>query len=96
MGSRDTPTPAPCGTPFPASPANAASVPGDLSLIAWDDSTLCRLASPPLTPMTVDVHEYGALVAEAALDLIDGRPDRDRWSPVAHFVSRGSTEPAPK
>ncbi|MEV5551218.1 substrate-binding domain-containing protein [Streptomyces sp. NPDC052309] len=45
-----------------------------LSLIAWDDSTLCRLASPPLTTMTVDVHRYGVLVAEAALDCIDGCP----------------------
>ncbi|CAL9372620.1 HTH-type transcriptional repressor CytR [Streptomyces sp. enrichment culture] len=72
------------------------AVPDDLSLVAWDDSTLCRLASPPLTTMTVDVHRYGALVAEAALDRIDGRPAEDRWSPAAHFVPRGSTGPAPR
>ncbi|MFD8624963.1 LacI family DNA-binding transcriptional regulator [Streptomyces hygroscopicus] len=70
-------------------------VPADLSLIAWDDSTLCRLASPPLTTMTVDVHRYGVLVAEAALDHIDGRPAAERWSPTAHFVQRGTTGPAP-
>ncbi|MEU2206039.1 substrate-binding domain-containing protein [Streptomyces hygroscopicus] len=70
-------------------------VPADLSLIAWDDSTLCRLASPPLTTMTVDVHRYGVLVAEAALDHIDGRPAAERWSATAHFVQRGTTGPAP-
>ncbi|MEU4896095.1 substrate-binding domain-containing protein [Streptomyces sp. NPDC044780] len=70
-------------------------VPADLSLIAWDDSTLCRLASPPLTTMTVDVHRYGVLVAEAALDHIDGRPATERWSPTAHFVQRGTTGSAP-
>ncbi|QTI90544.1 substrate-binding domain-containing protein [Streptomyces sp. AgN23] len=69
--------------------------PADLSLIAWDDSTLCRLASPPLTTMTVDVHGFGVVVAEAALDHIDGRPVTERWSPTAHFVQRGTTGPAP-
>jgi DNA-binding LacI/PurR family transcriptional regulator len=70
-------------------------VPADLSLIAWDDSTLCRLASPPLTTMTVDVHRFGLVVAEAALDHIDGRPATERRSPTAHFVQRGTTGPAP-
>ncbi|MFI0898178.1 LacI family DNA-binding transcriptional regulator [Streptomyces sp. NPDC020983] len=70
-------------------------VPADLSLIAWDDSTLCRLASPPLSTMTVDVHRFGVEVAEAALEHIDGRPAAERWSPAAHFVHRGTTGPAP-
>ncbi|WP_086709297.1 LacI family DNA-binding transcriptional regulator [Streptomyces antimycoticus] len=70
-------------------------VPTDLSLIAWDSSVLCRLASPPLTTMTVDVHGFGTVVAEAALDLMDGRPATERWSPTAHFVQRGTTGPAP-
>ncbi|MDT0612139.1 LacI family DNA-binding transcriptional regulator [Streptomyces lancefieldiae] len=70
-------------------------IPADLSLIAWDDSTLCRLASPPLTTMTVDVHHFGVQVAEAALDCLDDRPMVERWSPSAHFVQRGTTGPAP-
>ncbi|MFC8818842.1 MULTISPECIES: LacI family DNA-binding transcriptional regulator [Streptomyces] len=70
-------------------------VPTELSLIAWDDSALCRLASPPLTTMTVDVHGFGVMVAEAALDHIDGRPVTERWSPTAHFVQRGTTGHAP-
>ncbi|MGW4806919.1 substrate-binding domain-containing protein [Kitasatospora sp. NPDC004272] len=69
--------------------------PGDLSLIAWDDSTLCRLTAPPLTTMTVDVHRFGAMVAEAALERIAGRPVPECWSPTAHFVQRGTTGPAP-
>lgn len=66
-------------------------VPGRLSLVAWDDSTLCRLASPALTTMSVDVHRYGFSVAESVLELIDGRPVRERWSPTARCVPRGST-----
>ncbi|WP_033220931.1 LacI family DNA-binding transcriptional regulator [Kitasatospora phosalacinea] len=69
--------------------------PADLSLIAWDDSTLCRLTAPPLTTMTVDVHRFGAMVAEAALERIAGRSVPERWSPTAHFVQRGTTGPAP-
>lgn len=67
------------------------AVPDRLSMIAWDDSTMCRLASPPLTTMSVDVHRYGVLVAETVLELIDGLPVTDRWSPTARCVPRGST-----
>ncbi|MGY1453985.1 LacI family DNA-binding transcriptional regulator [Streptomyces sp. SS8] len=67
------------------------AVPERLSLIAWDDSTMCRLASPPLTTMSVDVHQYGVLVAESVLELADGLPVAERWSPTARCVPRGST-----
>ncbi|WP_150250905.1 LacI family DNA-binding transcriptional regulator [Nocardiopsis deserti] len=70
-------------------------VPEQLSLVAWDDSTMCRLATPALTTMSVDVYRYGVAVAESALECADGTPVAERWSPAAHFVSRGSTGPAP-
>ncbi|GGS32826.1 MULTISPECIES: LacI family DNA-binding transcriptional regulator [Actinokineospora] len=66
-------------------------VPGALSLIAWDDSTLCRLASPGLTTMSVDVHRFGGTVADSVLDLLAGRPVPERWSPAARLDVRGST-----
>ncbi|MBL1068767.1 LacI family DNA-binding transcriptional regulator [Streptomyces sp. 7-21] len=67
------------------------AVPGQLSLVAWDDSALCRLASPALTTMSVDVHLFGTRVAESVLELIDGRPVTERWSPPARFTPRGTT-----
>ncbi|MGP4111945.1 LacI family DNA-binding transcriptional regulator [Streptomyces sp. 4N509B] len=70
-------------------------VPERLSLLAWDDSTLCRLASPPLSVMSVDVHHFGLVVAESVLELVDGRPVDRRVSPPARFVARGTTAPAP-
>jgi DNA-binding LacI/PurR family transcriptional regulator len=72
-----------------------AGVPERLSLVAWDDSTMCRLATPALTTMSVDVYRYGVAVAESALECADGLPVAERWSPAAHFVPRGSTGPAP-
>ncbi|PDP87572.1 LacI family transcriptional regulator [Glycomyces fuscus] len=70
-------------------------VPERLSLVAWDDSTMCRLATPALSTMSVDVYRYGVAVAESALERADGLPVAERWSPAAHFVPRGSTGPAP-
>ncbi|MFC5288746.1 LacI family DNA-binding transcriptional regulator [Actinokineospora guangxiensis] len=72
------------------------AVPGGLSILAWDDSSLCRLASPALSVMSVDVHRFGGVVAEAVLDLLDlpaGAAPVQRWSPAAAYLERGSTAP---
>ncbi|KOX08834.1 LacI family DNA-binding transcriptional regulator [Nocardiopsis sp. NRRL B-16309] len=69
-------------------------VPERLSLVAWDDSVLCQLATPPLSAMSVDVYQYGSSVARSVLELLDGGPVEARWSPTARFVARGSTAPA--
>jgi DNA-binding LacI/PurR family transcriptional regulator len=67
------------------------SVPGDISIVAWDDSTLCRLADPPLSAMSHDVHEIGSLAAKALLNVLDGGQPTDTTASVPIFVSRGST-----
>jgi DNA-binding LacI/PurR family transcriptional regulator len=69
------------------------TVPDRLSLIAWDDSTLCWLSSPALTAMSVDVHQLGVLVAETVLELVDGAPITSRWAPAARYSPRGTTAP---
>ncbi|MDE3723462.1 substrate-binding domain-containing protein [Nocardiopsis sp. N85] len=79
-----------------AARALGVDVPSGVSLVAWDDSTRCRLSSPTLTAMSVDVHRYGTAVAEAALEAAEGRPITERWSPAARFTPRGSTGPAPE
>ncbi len=71
--------------------ALGVAVPGRLSLIAWDDSTLCRLSAPPMTTMSVDVHDYGVRVARSIFEILDGTPVTERWSPPARLVPRGTT-----
>ncbi|MFF2375506.1 LacI family DNA-binding transcriptional regulator [Streptomyces xiamenensis] len=78
-----------------AARAAGVAVPAELSLVAWDDSAMCRLTSPPFTTMTVDVHRFGTLVADSVLELIEGRPVGERWSPAARFTPRGTTAPVP-
>jgi len=66
-------------------------VPEQLSLVAWDDSTLCEMSSPPMTAMRVDVHEYGVRAAQSILEILDGLPVTERWAPAAQLVPRGTT-----
>ncbi|GIG40039.1 LacI family DNA-binding transcriptional regulator [Cellulomonas phragmiteti] len=72
------------------------TVPDDVSLLAWDDSHLCRLAHPPLSAMALDVHAMGVQVAGAVLDLLaTGRPTTST-APLPRLVARGSTARRPR
>ncbi|CAG7658399.1 LacI family DNA-binding transcriptional regulator [Actinacidiphila bryophytorum] len=69
------------------------SVPRDISLLAWDDSQLCRLTRPELSAMSHDVFGFGAEVARRLLTVLDG--GQPEAGPVATPVltPRGSTAP---
>ncbi|WP_371478825.1 LacI family DNA-binding transcriptional regulator [Kitasatospora sp. NBC_00315] len=69
-------------------------VPRDLSLIAWDDSQLCRLTHPTLSAMSHDVHGFGAQVARSLFDLVDRLPVSSGPAATPVLVPRGSTAPA--
>lgn len=67
------------------------SVPGDLSIVAWDDSPLCQLTHPPLTAIGRDIPAYGAHAARQLLAAIEGRPIGAYQDETAHLTPRGST-----
>jgi DNA-binding LacI/PurR family transcriptional regulator len=69
------------------------SVPGDLSIVAWDDSPLCSLVHPPLTALTRDIAEYGAHAVRQLLAAIDGKHLGSVEAATAHLTPRGSTAP---
>jgi DNA-binding LacI/PurR family transcriptional regulator len=69
------------------------SVPGDLSLVAWDDSPLCQLVHPPLTALTRDIPTYGAHAARQLLAVIAGEQVASFQDEAAHLAPRGSTAP---
>ncbi|MFI5531287.1 LacI family DNA-binding transcriptional regulator [Kitasatospora sp. NPDC051853] len=68
-------------------------VPADLSLIAWDDSQLCRLTHPPLSAMSHDVHGYGTQVARTLFDVVEHRRPPTSPAPTPVLVPRGSSGP---
>jgi DNA-binding LacI/PurR family transcriptional regulator len=69
------------------------SVPGDVSIVAWDDSPLCRLTHPALTALSRDIPAYGGHAARQLLDAIAGKPIAGYRDETAHLTPRGSTAP---
>ena len=71
-------------------------VPGDVSLVAYDDSLLCEITHPSLTAVSHDVHSYGVHTAKVLLRVIAG-PKRvpSELDSVPQLIERGSTGRAP-
>jgi DNA-binding LacI/PurR family transcriptional regulator len=69
------------------------AVPGDLSIVAWDDSALCQLTHPPLTALGRDIPAYGAHAARQLLAAIEGKKIGAYQDETAHLTPRGSTAP---
>jgi DNA-binding LacI/PurR family transcriptional regulator len=69
------------------------AVPGDLSIVAGDDSQLCVLVRPALTALSWDIQAYGVHSARVLLDMIDGGSPGSHQESAARLVVRGSTGP---
>lgn len=72
---------------------SGVAVPAQVSLLACDDSTLCELAVPPLSAMSIDVHEHGVTLGRAVLDVLHGVPHRVYPGPPIRIRRRASTGP---
>lgn len=70
-------------------------VPADLSIVAWDDSVLCRLVHPPLTALQRDIPALGARAAAMLLDIVGGRRHGGVQDSTARLATRASTGPPP-
>lgn len=70
----------------------ALEVPGDLSVVGFDDLDEAARARPPLTTLSQDLEGKGRMIARAALDLVAGRQPRSRRM-HAQLVVRESTGP---
>ncbi|WP_392898390.1 LacI family DNA-binding transcriptional regulator [Streptomyces sp. LN699] len=70
-------------------------VPGRLSIVAWDDSALCRVTHPRLTALVRDTAAFGRLAAEELLAVLAGGVPRTRQSELPRLEPRESTAPPP-
>ncbi|MEW1748552.1 LacI family DNA-binding transcriptional regulator [Streptomyces angustmyceticus] len=68
-------------------------VPGALSIVAWDDSALCRVTHPRLTALVRDTPGFGRLAAHELLAVLDGGPPRTVQGELPHLEARESTGP---
>ncbi|TDU83961.1 LacI family transcriptional regulator [Kribbella voronezhensis] len=66
-------------------------IPRQLSVIAWDDTAVARLAHPPLSVVTVDVHGLGTIVGKAVLAAMDGAGTTTYEVPKPTIRLAGST-----
>lgn len=71
------------------------AIPAELSLLAWDDSRLCRLATPAMSAMSRDVHGLGELSAQSLLTLIATGDAPVIVAPPPRFIARGTTATPP-
>ncbi|MFD7439213.1 LacI family DNA-binding transcriptional regulator [Streptomyces sp. NPDC059861] len=68
-------------------------VPGDVSVVAWEDSALCRMVKPWLSALSRDTVEFGRTAAQELTSLLDGGPARTVQVPVPRLIERDSTGP---
>jgi DNA-binding LacI/PurR family transcriptional regulator len=66
-------------------------VPGQLSIVAGDDSPLCALVRPALTALSWDIRAYGVHTARVLLDMIHGRCPASYQESAARLIVRAST-----
>jgi LacI family transcriptional regulator, repressor for deo operon, udp, cdd, tsx, nupC, and nupG len=71
--------------------AAGLDVPGDVSVVGFDDSPLAALASPALSSVRVDYAEFGAAAAAALLAAIAGEPVPGYSASPPELVLRSST-----
>jgi DNA-binding LacI/PurR family transcriptional regulator len=69
-------------------------VPGDVSMVAWEDSPLCELVHPALTALHRDVVTYGTNAARRLLAAQRGEREGDVKDASHQLVRRESTGPA--
>lgn len=77
--------------------ATGATVPGDVSVVGYDDSALIAFTDPPLTTVRQPVLTMGRAAVQSLIGEIAGsNAPRTEFVFAPELVVRGSTAPAPK
>ena len=69
------------------------TVPGDLSIVGWDDSLISQVVHPPLTAISRDIVGYGMTTARHLAHVVGGTAAGDVEVARAELTPRGSTAP---
>jgi DNA-binding LacI/PurR family transcriptional regulator len=72
------------------------TVPGDVSVVGFDDIALAAFFDPPLTTVRLPAHDLGLAAGTALLDRVAGRPVPDRTLLPTELIVRSSTAPSTK
>ncbi len=67
-------------------------IPGDVSLVGYDDISPSAVLQPPLTTVRTSYYDFGRLAADLLLDIVEGRETAPRQRTIEPvLVVRGST-----
>lgn len=69
------------------------AIPGQLSVVSWDDSMLCQVARPDVTALDRHPREFGWMSATVLLEEIAGRQPDDVVVGPSTLVVRGTSGP---
>jgi DNA-binding LacI/PurR family transcriptional regulator len=78
-----------------AAAARGVDVPGQLSVVGFDDTATATSTTPSLTTIDQPLAQKGEVAARLLLDLLDGKPGRVVELPTT-LVVRASTGPVPR
>ncbi|TCC10567.1 LacI family DNA-binding transcriptional regulator [Kribbella soli] len=70
------------------------AVPGEVSIVAWDDSPLCELARPGITAVDQKTMERGRAAADLLLRIVTGDHTLHEEAPAGELRHRESSGPA--
>jgi LacI family transcriptional regulator len=68
-------------------------VPGDISVVGFDDIPLARHFDPPLTTIRLPARDLGAAAGRALVERLAGRAGMERTLLPTELVVRDSTAP---
>jgi DNA-binding LacI/PurR family transcriptional regulator len=71
-------------------------VPADVAVTGFDDVSLARHTSPPLTTVRQDIATAGRLLVEKLMDLIAGKPAQPTVLPTELIIRASSLRPLPR
>src|SRR5690606_8914379 len=75
------------------------AVPADLSIVSWEDASLCRVTHPTLAALSRDAGRFGSTAAARLLSLLGPDPaggTADTEFDLPALVPRESTAPPPR
>ena len=72
---------------------HALTVPGDVSIVGFDDLNMAAFYNPPLTTVHIPRHELGRHAALQLIEQIEGRAVKEETILPTRLVIRESTAP---
>ncbi len=72
------------------------NIPGDVSIIGFDDIPLAKYSSPGLTTMRCGFDKIAEVAVNSLIDMIEGKEVKNHIELPAEFVERGTLATAPK